>query len=344
MESQDRTPQCQRDSQAEHAGRRLVMLALVAFFFSGLYACISERDVPTHGWWSDRGPVVRHDTFPEDCSLCHKGSTWTELVEDFEWDHEAETGYALIGAHEGAECLRCHNDRGPVQLFERQGCGGCHEDIHLGLLGNECSSCHWESDWVPRGQIAEHRLTRFPLTGVHLTTPCWRCHLGSESGIFTLEDVRCASCHQEDLAAAQDPDHALMGWVDSCQRCHLTTSWGGAGFRHFALTSGCQNCHLDDYRSASRPLHTPDSFPIDCQWCHFNESWQPAELDHPYPRVLIHEFFTCEQCHTSIGNFQTFSCTHCHWHDEGNEDFRHKGVRNYVWENQQCVDCHPTGH
>jgi len=311
---------------------------------SVLYACVTDRDVPIHGWWSERGPVVRHDTFPADCSLCHEGSTWTELVEGFEWDHEAETGYALVGAHAEAKCLRCHNDRGPVQIFERQGCGGCHEDVHRGLLGAGCQDCHGESDWQAQGPIAEHRRTRFPLTGAHLVTPCWRCHQGAERGEFSLEDVRCEACHQEDLAQAVDPDHHALGWEQDCERCHLPTTWDGAGFRHFALLSGCESCHLDDYRSATQPIHTPDAFPLGCQWCHYNDAWQPAELDHPFPRVLIHELFTCDQCHLRTRDFSSFSCIHCHWHEEGNEEFRHKGVRGYVWEDRACVDCHPTGH
>lgn len=317
---------------------------LAALSLAVLAACVADRDIPVHGWWSDRGPVIRHDSFPEDCSLCHKGSNWTELVDDFEWDHEAETGYALVGAHAQAKCLRCHNDRGPVQIFERQGCSGCHSDIHRGLLGERCQDCHGESDWVAQGVIAEHRRTRFPLTGAHLATACWQCHEGAERGEFSLEDTRCESCHREEISANQDPNHQVLGWVQDCERCHLPTTWNGAGFRHFALTFNCESCHLDDYQMASRPIHTPDAFPIGCQWCHINDSWAPAELDHPFPRVLIHELFDCEICHLSPGNFQSFGCIQCHWHDEGNEDFRHQRVRNFVWENQQCVDCHPTGH
>lgn len=323
--------------------RPLGALLLAAWLAFTVYACVSDRDVPTHGWWEDRGPVVRHETFPEDCSLCHKGKSWSDLVEDFVWDHQAQTGYALNGAHGQAKCLRCHNDRGPVQLFERQGCSGCHEDVHRGLLGSECTKCHTEDDWVAHGQIAEHRRTRFPLTGAHMTTPCWRCHEAAERGEFSREDTRCEACHADDIAMAIDPNHFALGWDNSCERCHLTTTWGSAGFKHFALSTNCDTCHIAEYQAATNPVHTFDFFPQKCEYCHLNETWTPAKLDHPFPRVGFHEPFTCEQCHTPAGNFQGFSCTHCHWHELRNESYRHMKVRDYVWENQACIDCHPSG-
>ena len=73
--------------------------------------------VPQQGWNPAAGPVVPHDTFPGDCSLCHKGGDWHSLREDFTFDHGARTGTALEGAHKNAGCLLCHNDRGPVQQF-----------------------------------------------------------------------------------------------------------------------------------------------------------------------------------------------------------------------------------
>lgn len=309
-----------------------------------LFACAADRDIPVHGWWNERGPVVRHEDFPEDCSLCHRGSSWTDLVDDFEFDHLQETGYELVGAHAQAKCLRCHNDRGPVQVFQRQGCAGCHTDIHNNLLGSTCDACHGQQTWQPEGQIAEHRKTRFPLTGVHLVTPCWRCHERAENGDFSQQDMRCETCHQSALARAVDPDHLSNGWAQNCERCHYASEWSGAGFGHQALTVGCVTCHREDYQTALNPRHTPTAFPVNCRYCHTNESWSPAELDHSFPLVLIHAQFTCDTCHMRPGNFQTFSCTHCHWHDLNPSTGRHKGVRGFVWQNKQCIACHPRGH
>lgn len=179
-------------------------------------------------WWEGFGPVLPHDTFPGDCALCHEGQGWQSLRADFAFDHEAETGVALDGAHADASCLRCHNDRGPVATFAAQGCAGCHEDVHRGGLGTTCEQCHTEHTWQPYGQIELHARTRFPLVGVHASTACVRCHPGLETGVVTPVSVECSTCHASDLARAINPNHVGLGWVDRCDRCHLPRTWNEA--------------------------------------------------------------------------------------------------------------------
>ncbi len=190
-------------------------------------ACLatSHESVARHLWWSGFGPVLPHDTFPGDCALCHVGDDWQGLRSDFSFDHEADTGVPLRGAHARATCLLCHNDRGPAAVFEAQGCGGCHEDVHQGQLGSACEDCHHEHDWRPVGQIARHQMTRFPLVGVHASTACYRCHPGIEVGKIVPVDTECVTCHGNDLARAQNPNHVALGWVDHCDRCHLPRTW-----------------------------------------------------------------------------------------------------------------------
>ena len=178
-------------------------------------------------WWSGLGPVLPHDSFPTDCALCHVGDDWNTLVADFAFDHLAETGTALSGAHQEANCLLCHNDRGPVQMFAARGCVGCHEDLHQGDLGPTCTSCHDTLSWQPRGQVELHARTRFPLSGVHAATSCHRCHPGAFAGEFMPTDPDCVTCHADELAAATNPPHANLGWLD-CGRCHIPTSWNQA--------------------------------------------------------------------------------------------------------------------
>lgn len=192
-----------------------------------MLACVvhSPTDVRQHRWWSGLGPVLPHDTFPADCSLCHEGGNWQQLREDFVFDHKAETGVALVGAHARARCLRCHNDRGPVKTFAEQGCKGCHEDVHVGQLGNNCSSCHQRQTWRPTGMVQKHRQTRFPLVGVHAVTSCRRCHEGAEIGRFSPTSVECVTCHMDDLARANNPNHLAFGWTENCDRCHQPTTW-----------------------------------------------------------------------------------------------------------------------
>jgi len=176
-------------------------------------------------WWAGYGPVMPHDTFPGDCSLCHAGNDWQHVSADFTFDHEKETGVRLEGAHAQASCLRCHNDRGPVAVFNARGCAGCHEDIHKGTLGPDCKDCHTQQTWLPYGQYEQHLKTRFPLIGVHAATACYRCHPGAEVGVFVPTDVECVTCHQSDLARATNPNPFALGWTDRCNRCHLPRTW-----------------------------------------------------------------------------------------------------------------------
>jgi hypothetical protein len=205
--------------------RRCIAAAIPLVLF--IAACMTQgaESVKQHLWWAGMGPVLPHDTFPGDCSLCHVGDDWQTLTSDFTFDHDAETGYALEGAHSKATCLLCHNDRGPVAVFARQGCGGCHEDLHRGQLGSECTVCHQQQTWNPVGQIELHQHTRFPLVGVHATTSCRRCHPAAEVGIFVPTDTECLTCHTQDLANATNPNHVGLGWTDRCDRCHLPRTW-----------------------------------------------------------------------------------------------------------------------
>jgi hypothetical protein len=182
-------------------------------------------------WWSGLGPVLPHDTFPAECSLCHVGRGWNTLTASFEFDHAKETGVPLRGAHARAQCLRCHNDRGPVAVFQAKGCAGCHEDVHQGELGVSCTACHTEDTWYPVGQREMHNRTRFPLTGAHAATACNRCHPGAFVGNFTPADNECLTCHRDDLARTANPPHIPLGWVDDCDRCHIATRWQQAVVR-----------------------------------------------------------------------------------------------------------------
>ena len=211
--------------------KQIGLLALGSYL---IIACVAQGKLShpnsRHEWWTGFGPVVPHDTFPADCTLCHIPDNWQEMVEGFTFDHEAETGVPLRGAHKQASCLRCHNDRGPVVEFVAQGCAGCHEDIHLGQLGPNCRECHQQKTWQPDTFALQnmHNRTRFPLVGAHAVTSCRRCHIGAEIGRFFPTDVECVTCHQDDLNRALNPNHIALGFVDNCNRCHIPTTWNQA--------------------------------------------------------------------------------------------------------------------
>ena len=209
-----------------HFDRKLLVLA--AALACLVAACVMQQPgvASRHRWWSGLGPVLPHDTFPSDCKLCHEGQTWDKLTDDFTYDHERMTGVALEGAHGSARCLLCHNDRGPVAVFMKQGCGGCHQDVHLGRLGGVCTDCHTQETWQPYGQVERHARTRFPLVGIHASTPCFRCHPGFEAGLFTPTDPTCVTCHVSDLN--RTTNHIGLGWTANCEQCHMPTDWRNA--------------------------------------------------------------------------------------------------------------------
>jgi len=210
---------------------RTIVVSLALCFL--LIACVVRGpDLGArHRWWAGLGPVLPHDTFPADCSLCHLGQKWHDLRADFAFDHEKKTGVKLEGAHAHAKCLRCHNDRGPVDVFAAKGCAGCHEDRHNGKLGQRCTQCHTQRTWRAVGQIAMHSRTRFPLDGAHASTACHKCHPGALVGNFVPTDTECVTCHRDDLAQTTNPPHLGLGWVDNCDRCHIPTAWNQGRIR-----------------------------------------------------------------------------------------------------------------
>lgn len=338
------------------------VLATICVLMASCVLTRNRRQASRQQWNSERGPVVPHDTFPSDCSLCHEGGQWHKIRADFTFDHAQQTGIALAGAHQQAQCLRCHNDRGPVARFAQRGCVGCHEDVHRGQLGAQCNQCHNERNWIPEGQVVLHNRTRFPLAGAHTAVACFRCHPGAQVGNYLRAPIRCEACHQDDLASAASPDHRAQGWTQNCDRCHLPTTWAGAGFNHsrFPLTGAhvtaacsachtsgvytglshaCSSCHMPDYQGTTNPNHVAGNFSTDCQSCHNTVAWRGAMFNHNGVTR------NCVQCHLPdyngaanpnhvANNFST-ECQNCHttrsWQGA---TFNHAGITN------DCVRCH----
>ena len=75
------------------------LLALV--WLLAIVACSvsSPRERELHRWWAGFGMVVKHDSFPGDCKLCHVGANWNEVVDSFAFDPVA--GDWIVGTREG---------------------------------------------------------------------------------------------------------------------------------------------------------------------------------------------------------------------------------------------------
>jgi hypothetical protein len=319
--------------------RRSHRIILSVLAFAGVVACANM--VPRKGWRPDLGPVVPHDTFPADCALCHEGGSWNRIKPDFNYDHEKETGVRLEGAHSSAQCLRCHNDRGPVQVFADKGCRGCHEDVHRGRLGSLCQDCHNESTWKPMQAIAEHARTRFPLIGGHAAVDCTACHPDAADAIFENAPIQCEACHAGDVTRSTGLDHVAMGLTQGCDRCHTPVAWTPAAFAHpssFPLTAAhavpacaechttpgvftglstdCAACHMPEYNATTAPGHAAAGYSTNCRSCHNTSGWAGANFQHPasFPLTLGHSVPACVECHTTPGVYAGLStdCASCH--------------------------------
>ncbi len=353
--------------------RRLTQIVLAGFatcLLVSAFACETRplakpHDTPPQSWWERRGPVVPHDSFPSDCSECHQGEGWHSIREDFSFDHGAETGVFLGGAHGQAECLRCHNDIAPVELVASRGCRGCHEDPHRRMLGVNCQDCHTETSWSVQGEIGRHNQTRFPLVGAHAATACFRCHEGAEVGNYSQLDVECIACHQADLKAAQNPDHIAQGWVNDCDDCHTATQWAGGAFVHnsFPLVAAhaaadceachvggvfagtpfdCEACHLPEYQATTDPNHIAAGFPTDCELCHTPTTWDSSNFAHnTFPLTGQHLSSDCSDCHENgvFGGTPT-DCAACHI-----AEYNQASDPNHIAAGfpTDCQLCHGTG-
>lgn len=323
----------------------------------------AKKAVPEQLRWNeDWGPLVPHKKFPSDCSLCHVPKRWDVLRGDFRYDHKKETGFALEGAHAGASCLRCHNDRGPVAAYKARGCAGCHVDPHKSAMGMDCVRCHGQQSWALQGaqgeRIADHARTRFPLSGMHATLSCDQCHTRAAAGDFRGAPRDCFQCHRMDFAAA--PKHASAGFPHDCRSCHKSATFAGAVFDHVAFGAGanCVSCHLPKYQSA--PNHVAQNFSQTCAQCHNTSSWAGARFVHPAgatncvschlakyqsaPNHVAQNFpQTCAQCHsTSAWAGASFvhapgstNCVSCHLAN-------YQSAPNHVAQSypQTCASCH----
>ena len=130
------------------------------------------------------------------CSACHSTTAWKSKDAaggNVKFDHST-TGFPLTGQHMNASCVSCHNST--VQL--KRACVSCHEDFHRGRLAQTCDNCHVPAGWKVTRPLQIHRMTQFPLTGMHVLADCTQCHLRASEQKFTDAPVECYGCHQQD--------------------------------------------------------------------------------------------------------------------------------------------------
>jgi hypothetical protein len=284
-----------------------------------------------------------HGKLSEECTVCHTAERWVPVRISASFDH-SKKGFPLAGAHATTACRSCHASldfHGAAR-----DCASCHRDVHNGELGTDCGRCHTPRSFIDRsGMKRAHQLTRFPLSGSHLSLDCEACHTPTAQGRlrFVNTPAQCVECHQAQYDAAKDPDHVAGRFPQDCSKCHATTVWANARFNHdvagFPLTGAhraiscaqchtgpnaragtqCQSCHQQDYAETTNPGHAAAGFPTTCQTCHSTTSWSGSAFNHDgtgFPLTGAHRVASCVQCHigNSYSNMST-ACVSCHQQD-----------------------------
>jgi hypothetical protein len=213
------------------------------------------------------------------CQSCHSEKSW----EHADFDHGRNTDFPLKGRHADLLCASCH--RGELKEEKLSiDCKACHadDDVHRGQQGQQCGRCHSEAGWTQE-VVFEHDLTRFPLIGLHASTPCEECHV---TPAFQDTQSRCYACHKN-----EDEHEASLG--ERCEQCHNPNGWRLWIFDHgqdtdFELVGeheqlACSDCHRE-------PANSGVSRSSRCYACH-------AEDDEHRGRFGRN----CERCHNASG-------------------------------------------
>ena len=276
---------------------RLAPLAPVplALWLCGAAASPKDPDL------SARPPAAHPAVGDTDCSACHTPDGW--LPVSFPHDR---TGFPLEGRHLGASCKACHQTnvfRDPIP----RACSACHQDPHLGRLGQRCQDCHDATSFAtPDFGPEAHRRTSFPLTGRHAVLACEECHGDRRDRGFNRPNSQCVGCHQSDQASASGGnaalDHGAPGFPTDCRPCHSTWRFVPAFFPD----------HQACYNIRSGP-HAG----IRCLDCHTT-----------VPPVSVGQPLTCST--------DTANCLRCH----SNVGSAHANVPGYAPVNRKCYECH----
>ncbi|MCP9767384.1 hypothetical protein EGI22_05640 [Lacihabitans sp. LS3-19] len=312
--------------------------------------------------------------FSRDCAFCHSTTPgWRPST----FNHN--NVYPLTGAHANiaSSCTSCHV--GGNFNNTPTDCNSCHSGAYNSAsnpnhaasgFSRDCASCHTTNPgWRP--STFNHN-NFYPLTGAHanIASSCTSCHAG---GNFNNTPTDCNSCHSGAYNSASNPNHASSGFSRDCASCHTTNpGWRPSTFNHnnfYPLVGAhaniassctschaggnfnntpntCYGCHSNKYNSAS-PNHASSGFSTNCTECHSQNAWKPASFNHDAQYFPIYsgkhkgKWNKCTDCHTSAGNYSMFSCFSCH--GKSSTDKEHKNNKNYVYDSNACLSCHPQG-
>ena len=324
------------------------------------------------------GNVPNHVTsgFPitaSACATCHPITTWAAGV----FDHSS-TGFLLTNGHAGVACALCHINNNYALTIAPTSCGNsqCHlttwqattTPVHLtsgtAFAAANCATCHTTAGWTAAS--FDHSVTRFALTGTHMSpspTPCASCHVNNN---YTLSSADCYGCHAAAFTSTTTiggnvPNHVTSGFpitASACASCHPITTWAAGVFDHsttgFPLTNAhtsvaCAACHLNNNYALSIA-------PTDCgnSGCHLNTNygggWQGTTAPPHSSAGPLFAVANCSTCHTTVSfttatfNHSTtgFALTGLHISPSPTPCVSCHVANNYTLNSTACITCHLT--
>ena len=304
-----------------------------------------------------------------DCASCHNPDSWGFSAQA-NFNHDS-THFPLTGQHRALNCKNCHQSLKFEQADET--CISCHADIHQNSVGTDCKRCHSSQNWLIPSALQMHENAAFPLIGVHRNADCRQCHTSSSGLDFTVSGVQCIDCHLQDFKGSTSPSHEKNHFSTNCTDCHTLSdeNWKTDKVDHafFPLEKGhdiqdckschqssdysvidaaCVSCHLADYQSTNNPSHLSAGFENNCALCHTTDpDWKPAKFSKHDVHFPIYsgghqgKWMVCTDCHQNPSDFKQFTCTTCHTNPETDE--HHQSVNGYIYSDNACLACHPSG-
>lgn len=346
---------------------------------------------------SQRCTTCHHDEhrgqLAADCTSCHSQAKFSPVAT---FDHNRQSKYPLQGKHKVVKCAECHaslTDTKPPPAFpERraaeyvkytkiphQTCTSCHEDVHNGELGTDCTQCHTVDDWKKvAGLVADtafHDAHAFKLRGQHGSVACKACHGPtplSPARYKGLKFARCADCHT-DAHAAQI---ASVDGAVRCESCHDVNGFKPVRFTvadhertryplkdaHQAVA--CNQCHVQDKTVATLDPRKKSALKLAgrkillsamrLQWAELTSSSSSTAATAPTDEAA--DSLACATCHADVHDGQFLrpppdeparaarACASCHTTTSFSElRFSHDDTRFSLRDKHAqapCASCH----
>jgi hypothetical protein len=329
---------------------------------------------------SNRGYHASSDVKVKDCWNCHSehhGRNFRIVNFNRNSFNHSKAGFELTGKHAQIKCNDCHKQefiqmqevvaRKNTLLGLEETCKSCHEDIHKGSLGDQCSNCHNTSSFNKIDNF-DHSKTAFRLTGAHSKAGCIKCHPNQTINgkkvpkLKGISFTSCNNCHR-------DVHQGKFG--NDCQSCHTTAGFriiNQKSFDHnktdYPLTGkhqlvSCTKCHGNDLNSKPRHQNCSDCHTDyhngeftkgatvkDCSACHKIKGFSPSSFtisEHNksvFKLTGAHLAVPCRSCHfkTDKWHFKNIGqkCFDCHKNVHGTE------ITEKYMQNNNCSACHFT--